>query len=93
MPSGAVEMEIFGHKLIYCSRKKSILELIKHNEIWLRSIKNYSYEIFVDQLRSKAFPENWIYTSVNDTYQDVFTKIVMPSVMLPIMSLILILTS
>ena len=51
---GAIEMELSDHKLIYCSRKTSFLKLNKKYEI---SMKNYSDEIFVDQLRSITFPD------------------------------------
>ena len=54
--SGVVEMGLSHHELVYCSRKTSLLKLNEHYEISIRSMKNYSDEIFVDKLRSIKFP-------------------------------------
>ena len=62
------------HGLIYCTRRTSLLKLNEHCEISLRSIKNYSDQIFVEQLRAIKFPEYSNYTCVNDAYQDFVTK-------------------
>ena len=45
-----------------------------NTEISLRSIKNYSDKIFVEQLRAVKFPDYSNYTCVNDAYQDFVTK-------------------
>ena len=46
--SGVIEMGLFDHELIYCTRKTSLLKLNEHFEISIRSMKNYSHEIFVE---------------------------------------------
>ena len=54
--SGVNEMGLFDHKLMYCSRKLSCLKLNECNQVSLRIMKNYSDEIFVEQVRSIKFP-------------------------------------
>ena len=50
------EMGLFDHELMYCSRKLSCLKLNECNQVSLRIMKNYSDEIFVEQVRSIKFP-------------------------------------
>ena len=52
----------------------AILKLNEHCEIILKSMKNYSDEIFVEKLRSIKFPDYSSYTNVNYAYQDFVTK-------------------
>ena len=67
------------HELIYCSRKtsllKPLLKLNEHYEISFRSMKNYSYETFVDKLRSVKFPDYSNHICVNHVYQDFVTNL------------------
>ena len=72
--SGATEMGISDHEFIYCTRKMSLLKLNEHYEISIRSIKNSSDEIFVEQLRARKFPDYSNYTCVNNAYLDFVTK-------------------
>ena len=53
--SGVIEMGLSDHGFIYCTREVSLLKLNEHCEISLRSIKKYSDEIFVEQLRAIKF--------------------------------------
>ena len=54
--SSVIEMGLSHHELVHCSRKTSLLKLNENYEISIRSMKNYSDEIFVDKLRSIKFP-------------------------------------
>ena len=38
------------------------------------SMKNYSYELFVEELISMKYPDDSNHTCVNDAYQDFATK-------------------
>ena len=58
------------HKLVYCSRKTSLLKTKEHCKISIRSMNNYSNEIFDEKLRSIKFPDYSNHTSVNDAYED-----------------------
>ena len=67
-------MGLSDHELIYCTRKTSLLNLNEHYEVSIRSMKNYSNEIFVEQLRTIKFPGCSNYTCFNNAYHD-FTKL------------------
>ena len=62
---------IMNHLLI---KETSFLKFWEHYEISLRSMKNYSDEIFVEQLKSIKFPEYSIFAFMNDAYRDLDTK-------------------
>ena len=72
--SGVIEMGLSDHGLIYCTRKASLLKLNEHCEISIRSMKTYSGEILVEQLRAIKFPDYSNHTCVNDVYQDFVTN-------------------
>ena len=67
-------MVLSDHGLIFCTRKTSLLELNEHCEISIRSMKNYSDEVFVEQLRAIKFPDYSNCTCVKDDYPDFLTK-------------------
>ena len=50
--SVVIEMELFDDQLIYWSRKMLFLKLNENYETSLKSVTNYSDQIFVEQLRS-----------------------------------------
>ena len=54
--NGVNEMGLFDHELIYCSRKLSCLKLNECDQVSLRLMRNYSDEIFVEQVRSRKCP-------------------------------------
>ena len=54
--SGVTETGLFDHELIHCRGKTSLLKLDEPCETSMRSIKNYSHEIFVKQLRPIKCP-------------------------------------
>ena len=62
---------IMNHLLI---KETSFLKFWEHYEISLRPMKNYSDEIFVEQLKSIKFPEYSIFAFMNDAYRDLGTK-------------------
>ena len=63
---GVIEMGLPEFELLYCSRKMSFLKLNKYNELSVKTMKNYSDEIFVEQLRSITFRDFSNYKCVSD---------------------------
>ena len=53
--SGFIEMRLSDHKPIYCSRKMSLLKVNQHLKNSLRSMKNSSNEILVENLKPTKF--------------------------------------
>ena len=74
--SGVIDLGLFDHDLIYCTKKTSLPKFHKHNEIFVRSLKIYSAENFFEILREIVFPNYLTYTCVNDTYSDFIYRFV-----------------
>ena len=74
--SGVDEANLSDHELIYCTRKTTKLKSNKHNELSIRSMKNYTAEGFVELLKKIGFPNYETYACVNTAYLDFATKIV-----------------
>ena len=74
--SGVIDLGLSNHDLIYCTRKTSMLISHKHNEIFVRSLKRYSAEKFLEILREIVFPNYLTYTCVNDAYSDFIYRFV-----------------
>ena len=74
--SGVIDLGLSDHDLIYCTRKTSLPKSHKHNEIFVRSMKRYSSEKFLEILREIVFPNYLIYTCVNDAYSDFIYRFV-----------------
>ena len=57
--SRMIELNLSDHELIYCTRKTTKFKTNKHNELNMRSIKNYTTEYFVEYLKKKKkdFPQ------------------------------------
>ena len=68
--SGVIDLGLSDHDLIYCTRKISLPKSYKVNEIFVRSVKRYSAEKFLEILREIVFPNYLTYTCVNDAYSD-----------------------
>ena len=65
--SGVKDLGLSDHDMIYCTRKTSPPKSHKHNDIFVRTIKRYSVEKFLEIIREFVFPN---YTCVNDAYSD-----------------------
>ena len=46
-----------------------------HNQIWVRSLKNYTPELLKEELRKINFPDYNIFYNVNIAYLDLVGKI------------------
>ena len=73
--SGVLRKAISDHDIIYCTRKHQMTKTGKHNNINIRSMKNYSKEIFLGKLREIQFPNFRNFENINEAYQTFFDKI------------------
>ena len=73
--SGVIEMQLSDHELTFCSSKTAISKLNESYEISLRSMKNYSDENLLEDLRSKKFIDYSNYKYVDNAYQDFVTTV------------------
>ena len=60
--SGAIEIGVSDHFLTYCTRKITKVLYHKHNNVKIRSLKNYNKETFEQRLNDATWSD--VYTSV-----------------------------
>ena len=73
--SGVIEKGISDHEIIFCTRKHQKIKSGQHNSIKIRSMKNYSKELFLEKLNEIQFPDYSTFQHVNDAYSDIITKL------------------
>ena len=67
---GVIDVGLSDHQLICCTRKIVRAKTNVHNQIRVRSLKNYTQEILLEQLKKKKFPDYSIFSNVNIAYKD-----------------------
>ena len=72
---GVIDVGLSDQQLIYCTRKIVRAKTNVHNQIWVRSLKNYTQEILLEELRKINFPDYSIFSNVNIAYKDLVKKI------------------
>ena len=72
---GVIDVGLSDHQLIYYSRKILRTKFNMHNQIRVRSLKNYTPEIFREELTKINFPDYNIFSNVNIAYLDLVEKI------------------
>ena len=72
---GVIDIGISDYQLIYCTRKIKRIKHNMHNQIQVRSLKNYSTEIFINALKTVQFPNYNIFSNVKVVYSDLLNKI------------------
>ena len=50
---GVIDVGLSDHQLIYCTRKILRTKANKHNEVWVRSLKKYTPELLIKQIKIK----------------------------------------
>ena len=70
-----IDLGISDHQLIYCTRKIKRIKHNIHNQIQVRSLKNYSVEIFTNALQTVQFPNYNIFSTVKVAYSGLLNKI------------------
>ena len=73
--SGVIDLGLSDHQLIYCTRKTIKNKPNKHKYIKIRSLKHYTKENFLKELRDVVFPDYSLYTDINEAYSDFITTI------------------
>ena len=61
--------------MIFCTRKHYKDKSDKHNSIKIRSMKNYSAELFLEELSKVTFPDYSTFQCVNNAYSDFVDKL------------------
>ena len=72
---GVINVGLSDHQLIYCTRKIMRTKTNMHKQIQVRSLKNYSPELLIEELRKIDFPDYNIFSNVNIAYADLVEKI------------------
>ena len=72
---GVIDVGLSDHQLIYCIRKISRTKTNRHNQIRVRSLKNYTQEILIEELKKINFPDYNIFSNINIAYKDLVEKI------------------
>jgi len=73
--AGVLRKAISDHDIIYCTRKHQMTKTGRHNTITLRSMKNYSKELFLEKLREIQLPNYRNFECINEAYQSFLEKI------------------
>ena len=55
------------------TRKHQTIKSGKHNSINIRSIENYTKDLFIQKMSEIQFPNYSYFENVNDEYQDLLT--------------------
>ena len=74
--SGVIKMSLSDHELIYCMRKTTKLKSNKHNELNIRTLKNYTAKNFIELLNKTDFSNYQTFSCVNKAYLDFITKLI-----------------
>ena len=70
-----ISKSISDHDIIFCTRKHSNPKFGKHNTVTLRSLKNYTKDIFIEKLGEIDFPNYTNFDCVNQAYKDFLDKL------------------
>ena len=58
--SGVIKMSSYDHALIYCTRTTTKLKSNEHNELNIRTVKNYTAENFIELLNKIELARNLV---------------------------------
>ena len=72
---GVIDVGLSDHQLIYCTRKIFRIKANMHNQIRVRSLKKYTPELLIKELKKINFPNYNIFSNVNIAYLDLVEKI------------------
>ena len=67
---GVIDVGLSHHQLIYCTQKILRTKANIHNQIRVRSLKNYTPELLKEELTKINFPDYNIFSNVNTAYLD-----------------------
>ena len=72
---GVIDVGLSDHQLIYCTRKIIRTKANMHNQIRVRSLKKYTPELLIKELKKINFPNYNIFSNVNIAYLDLAENI------------------
>ncbi|MCP4266595.1 MAG: hypothetical protein GY777_13675, partial [Candidatus Brocadiaceae bacterium] len=72
--SGVLSKCLSDHDIIYMTRKHQNIKIGQHNTINIRSMKNYTKELFIQKLSEVQFPDYSNFENVNIAYTDLFKR-------------------
>ena len=72
--SGVLDISLSDHQAIYCTRKFLKQKFNSHKYIEIRSMKNYSKDLWVEKLQSLQYPDYSNYDDVDIAYEDFIEK-------------------
>ena len=72
---GVIDVGLSDHQLIYCTRKILRTKTNMHNQIRVPSLKKYTPELLIKELKKINFPNYCIFSNVNIAYLDLVEKI------------------
>ena len=75
LQKGVIDVGLSDHQLISCIQKILRTKANMHNQIRVRSLRNYTAELFKEELTKINFPGYNIFTNVNIAYLDLVEKI------------------
>ena len=72
---GVNDVGFSDHQLIYCTRKILRTKTNMHNQTRVRSLKKYTPELLIKELKKINFPIYSVFSNVNIAYIDLIEKI------------------
>ena len=63
------------HQLIFCTRKVKRAIFNKHNNVFLRSLKHYTVNVFVKKLQKVSFSNYERFSCIDAAYTDLLDKL------------------
>ena len=66
--NGVLSLGVSDHQMIYCTRKSPKTKSFSHKYIKIRSMKNYSIDLFLKKLKLIKFPKYSEFMDINAAY-------------------------
>ena len=73
--SSIIDCGISNHQLIFCKRKVKQAKFNKHNNVFLRSLKHYIINVFVEELQKVNFSNYERFSCIDAAYTDFLNKL------------------
>ena len=73
--SGIIDCGVSDHQLIFCTRKVKRAKFNKHNNVFLRSLKHYTVNVFVEKLQKVNFSNYERFSCIDAAYTDFLNKL------------------
>ena len=73
--SGIIDCGMSDHQLIFCTRKVKRAKFNKHSNVFLRSLKHYTVNVFVEILQKVNFSNYERFSCIDAAYTDFLNKL------------------